>query len=82
MAYGYSPRPDSPGCSGQESVAYFPGSLFKGAFSFSPVGRHVLAIDCDGNAQRASQIRYIFSISLGFVSPQLMIKVSYMKFDP
>jgi hypothetical protein len=39
-----------------------------------------LLINSDGDAQRASQVGHIFSVSFGFNSPKLVIEVSYMKF--
>jgi hypothetical protein len=80
MTYGNSLGSDLSGYPGKEGIAQFPGSFFKRAFSFGPVGSYVLPINSDGNAQRASQIGHVFSISLGFNPPDFMIEMSYMKF--
>jgi hypothetical protein len=82
MAYGNSMGSDLSGYPGKEGIAQFPGSFFKRAFSFSLVGSYVLAINSDGNAQRASQIGHVFSVSLGFDPPNLMIEMSYVKSYP
>jgi len=51
MTYSNSAGSDFSGYLGKEGVAQFPGSFLKRAFSFSPVGRYVLPINSDGNAQ-------------------------------
>jgi hypothetical protein len=82
MTYGNSAGSDLSGCPAKEGMAYFPGSLFKRASSFNSVGSHILALNGDGNAQRASQIGHVFSIAFGFNPPNLMIDMSYVKSYP
>jgi hypothetical protein len=56
MTHCNSAGSDLSGHPGKEGVAQFPGSFFKRGFAFSPVSSYVLAINSDGNTQRAGQI--------------------------